>query len=227
MSTLFPAFTSLKAAGSRKRIQELFTRSIKSLLLILVPLLSLVIILAPDLLRVWLGQDFASHGVFVLQMLAVGMLVNSLGLIPFGLLQGIGRPDLPAKFSLIELPMYLLGLWFLIHRLGLSGAAIAFTLRCTVDTILLFAAAVSSESVTLRGVLDTGLRRSCVVTLMLIAGLTAVWTASGSPVSRASMSIVLILLFGLGAWSYALDRSERSLLLTTVAEFRNSILRIG
>ena len=54
--------------------------------------------------------------------LVFGVLINCVGFVPFGLLQGLGRPDLTAKFHLLELPFYALALWFLSSRLGLPGA---------------------------------------------------------------------------------------------------------
>jgi O-antigen/teichoic acid export membrane protein len=225
VSTLFPAFTSLEAMASKKRIQDLCIRSLKSLLLILAPILSLIIFLAHDILRVFLGEEFASHGTLVLQILALGVLVNSLGLIPFSLLQGLGRPDITAKLSLLELPLYIIALWFLVKYMGLAGAAIAFTLRCAVDTFLLFGALAWLDSVGIRSFQDSGLRRSLAAIALFAAALPAVWTASSSLLPRTLMAVALILLFGWAAWSYVLDGRERGLVLATAIQFRNTISR--
>jgi len=185
----------------------------------------LTVILAHELLHAWLGSDFASHGTLVLQILAIGMLVYSLGLIPFSLLQGIGRPDLTAKFLLLELPFYVAGLWFLVKHLGLVGAAIAFALRAAVDALLLFGAAIWLETVSIRSFLDNGLRRSVGAIILFAAALPAVWLARGSVSAQLIVALILTTLFGLGAWSYVLDGRDRSLLLTTAIQFRNAILR--
>jgi O-antigen/teichoic acid export membrane protein len=57
--------------------------------------------------------------------------------LPFVLLQGLGRPDIPAKISLLELPFYVAGLYWLIQKYGVTGAAAAWALRGIVDTLLL------------------------------------------------------------------------------------------
>ena len=72
------------------------------------------IALAQDGLRLWLGPEFAQHSFRVLQWLAVGVFINSLAQVPFSLLQGVGRPDITATLHLIELPLYLGVLWWLI-----------------------------------------------------------------------------------------------------------------
>ena len=75
-----------------------------------------------------------------MQILAAGFLVNSLAIIPAAFLQGTGRPDIPAKFHLLELPIHVVLSWLLITRWGIAGAAMAWTSRVTLDALLLIAA---------------------------------------------------------------------------------------
>src|ERR1019366_6950398 len=58
---------------------------------------------------------------------------------PFAFIQGVGRPDLTAKFHLIELPLYLLVLWLLTKQWGIAGSAAAGTRRAVFDATALFA----------------------------------------------------------------------------------------
>jgi O-antigen/teichoic acid export membrane protein len=58
--------------------------------------------------------------------------------VAFALIQGAGRPDLTAKLHLLELPFYLLGVYWLINTLGIKGAAIAWVARIGIDTVCLF-----------------------------------------------------------------------------------------
>ena len=48
---------------------------------------------------------------------------------------------MPAIFSLIELPIYVVLAWWCVRAYGVTGAALAWTLRVTLDAVLLFAAA--------------------------------------------------------------------------------------
>ena len=72
------------------------------------------------------------------QFLAIGVFLNSLANVPFGLVQSVGRPDLTAKSHMIELPFYLFILWWLLNAYGIVGVAIAWVLRVAVDTIILY-----------------------------------------------------------------------------------------
>jgi O-antigen/teichoic acid export membrane protein len=140
LPVMFPAF-STSFEQDRDRTALLYGRCVKYVFLILFPVVLLTVGFARNGLTLWLGAEFAQHSFRVLQWLAVGVFLNSLAQVPFALVQGAGRPDLTAKLHLIELPLYLLGLWWLISMYGIEGAAIAWTARVGVDALILFAMA--------------------------------------------------------------------------------------
>jgi len=141
VATLFPAFSTLKGSGREGDITGLFTDSVKYLLLIIGPILILLTGFAREILQVWLGGRFAAESTLLLQLLATGVLINAVANVPFAMLQGTGRPDLTAKFHLIELPLHLAALYLGISLWGITGAALAWSLRAAIDAVLLFAAA--------------------------------------------------------------------------------------
>ena len=108
------------------------------------------------MLTVWLGEKFAAHSSVVLQLLIVGVLLNSVAQVPFTFLQGIGRPDIPAKINLIELPFYVALMWFAVKEFGINGAALIWIMLNIVNTGIqifivykLVQANVASKSITL------------------------------------------------------------------------------
>ena len=132
----FPAFASCYS-NDENRATMLYSRSLKYVFLMLFPIVLLTVTLASTGLRIWLGGDFAEHSTRVVQWLALGVLANSLGLVPVSFVQGVGRPDVTAKLHLVELPLYLAILFFLIRVGGIEGAAIAWTGRTIVDSVVL------------------------------------------------------------------------------------------
>jgi hypothetical protein len=66
------------------------------------------------------------------------VLINSMAHVPFTHLQSVGRPDMTAKFHLMELPVYVVMLFFLAKSWGITGVAVAWLLRVTIDSFLLF-----------------------------------------------------------------------------------------
>lgn len=135
--TLFPVFSAL-GQTSKEAIAGLYSRSIKYLFLIMGPLVLFLIVFAEEILRLWLGTEFAEKSTIVFQILAIGVLVNSLAYIPYGLLQGLGRPDITAKFHFLELLLYLPLAWFLVKDMGIVGGALSWTIRVALDAFLLF-----------------------------------------------------------------------------------------
>jgi O-antigen/teichoic acid export membrane protein len=141
VATLFPAFSVLSGQGQSERLAHFFARSTQWVLLTLGSVVVVLIVFAHDILQVWLGPPFAQESTRVLQILAVGVLINSLAHVPYSLLQAQGRPDITAKFHLAELPLHGLLVWWLISLWGTTGAALAWTIRVSVDALLLAGAA--------------------------------------------------------------------------------------
>ena len=133
---MFPAF-SLFSARDRHRLGVLYRNTTFYILAMLVPLTVALMLTARLGLALWLGADFAMHSYRVAQVLLVGTLALAGGALPFALLQGLGRPDIPAKLNLFELPVYGAALYWFIQVYGVTGAAIAWTLRASADAILL------------------------------------------------------------------------------------------
>lgn len=137
---LFPAFT-VSLAQDRDRAAMLLLRGQKYVFLVIFPIILVIVTMANDGLRLWLGSEFAQNSTLVLRWLAVGVFLNSLAILPWVLIQGAGRPDLTARFHIIELMLYLPILWLMVKHYGVRGAAIAWTIRVLLDaTFLLFAA---------------------------------------------------------------------------------------
>jgi len=219
-ATLFPAFASLEASGSQGRLEDLCARSIKSLLLLSAPSLLLLAVFAKQILRWWLGADFAAQSAVVLQILALGMLINSASLIPFSLLQGVGRPDLTGIFSLVELVFQASLCWVLVKDYGITGAAVATLLRAVLDAILMFGAVFWLDSLSFPGLLQRGLRRTLAAVAVLGASLALVWFAKGPLLLQIPLAATLVLTFVLVCWTYVLDNRDRDLVTGTATHFR-------
>ncbi len=137
MGVMFPAF-SAAVVNDRGHAAFLFHRTIKFIFLALFPIILVFITLAHEGLTLWINPQFADNSTLVLRLLAIGVFLNSFAQVPFGLIQSLGRPDLTAKLHLIELPFYLLLLWWLVGSYGITGAAIAWVVRVGLDALFLF-----------------------------------------------------------------------------------------
>jgi O-antigen/teichoic acid export membrane protein len=137
-TSLFPAFAR---AADVADARALLVRGLRLITTTFVPVIVLVIALAPTILRLWLGSAFARESSTVLRILAVGILMNGFAQAPFAMIQARGRADLTAKIHLAELPFYVTSVLYLIRVRGIEGAAIAWTLRVSVEAVVLFVVA--------------------------------------------------------------------------------------
>jgi len=137
-TSLFPAFARAADVASAR---ALLGRGVRLITTTFVPVIVLVLVLAPTILRLWLGAAFARESTAILRILAVGILMNGFAQAPFAMIQARGRADLTAKIHLAELPFYVASVLYLIRTDGIKGAAIAWTLRVSVEAVVLFVVA--------------------------------------------------------------------------------------
>jgi len=141
VNALFPSVSGMHATGDTSGIKRVFAKAVRNMTLILAVPAIVLLFFGPMLLRFWLGEAFAEQGGTAVRILAFGVLMNSLAHIPSSFIVAMGRPDVNAKFHMVELLVHLPIAYLLIHRLGVTGAAIAWTIRVTFDAGLLFMAA--------------------------------------------------------------------------------------
>jgi len=211
MGVVFPAFSSALAAD-QARAARLFERVVEYVFLALFPIALLVVIFAHEGLTIWLGAEFARNSALVLQLLTIGVFINSHARVPFGLIQGAGRPDLTAKLHLLELPIYIALLWWLLNDYGIVGAAVAWVLRIIIDTVLLFVIAeraiLPQHSLNLRWLLVI------VIAMLIIA---AGGMISGTGTKGLYSLLTLVLFAGIG-WSIILTMNERRMIKAYLAK---------
>jgi len=188
------------------RASHLFDRTVNYIFLSLFPVVLIIVTFAHEGLALWLGGDFAVNSSLVLQVLAVGVFINSQAYVPSGLVQGAGRPDLTAKLHLIELPFYLLILWWMLDAYGIVGVAVAWVLRVVVDAVFLFAMAhrllSPASPLTLRPVLRPGMALFVLALGAVIPGLAM----------KSVFLLVMLILFVVLAWFVILATDERNMI---------------
>lgn len=143
MNVFFPMLARLhlhdEAVGNS--ILTTVRASIRMLFAAWVPLMLLCVLFGEKVLIWWVGVDIAVESAGVWRWLAIGVLVNGFAHVPYALLQSAGRTDITAKLHMLELLPYFIFLWWALANHGITGAAMAWTLRVIVDTLLLYAGA--------------------------------------------------------------------------------------
>jgi O-antigen/teichoic acid export membrane protein len=154
VSALFPSVSGMNAVGDSKSLTRVFSKAVRNISLILAGPAFVLILFGPAILRLWLGDAFAEQGGLALRILAFGVLANAVAHVPSSFIAALGRPEISAKFHLLELAIHVPLAWWLITRYGVTGAALAWTIRVTFDAALLFTAASRVLKVPLRQLLS-------------------------------------------------------------------------
>ena len=145
---------SASYSSNPEESKKLFLRGIKFIFLIIYPIVFLMVVFAFEGMGIWLGKKFADNSSLVLQLLAIGILFNSISSIPNNFFQGTGKPKIPALIILIELPFYLLALWFMIKQWGIQGAATTYMIAAAADALIMYAVARNKFKITFGSVLN-------------------------------------------------------------------------
>jgi len=210
---LFPMFSAASAAPAQQTRDLLLSSSHVLLAVVFVPAL-VTVAFAHDLLDLWLGAEFADASTVVLQLLAVGVLVNSVAQIPFGLVQAFGRPDLTAKLHLAEVPFYIPLLIVSVEAFSIDGAALMWLVRAGIDAALLFAIAWR--------VLGRAASRGYVVLALVtitILALLAIFALVALPLGARIVAIAILAPLALAAVLATAPESGRAALQKRLATF--------
>lgn len=134
---IFPALTT-EFYRDIKKAKRIYYQAIKyTALLIAVPVI-LLFFFAKAGLTLWIGAQFAEQSYRIAQVLAIGTFIFSINQISYSLVQSTGKSYITAILHLLEVPVYLIALWFMIKHFGIIGAAFAWVLRIFIDSVLLF-----------------------------------------------------------------------------------------
>jgi O-antigen/teichoic acid export membrane protein len=131
---LFPRMSSL----THDVRVDLYRRVVGVMTLAIFPGVAVAIYFADEALRLWLGASLGASAAPIFKILVLGYFFNATAHIPFIQLQSLERPDLSAKIHLVELPVYLAGLFYLTNLYGALGAASAWLLRVSFDAVCMF-----------------------------------------------------------------------------------------
>jgi len=187
--------------------------------------LALVFVFGPELLRVWLGSQYAEQSSTALRILSVGVFANALACPLFISLYAKNRPDLPAKFHLIELAIHIPLTIVLIRSFGIAGAAAAWTTRVTLDMCLLLWAAARSAESSVSTVAGGQVGRAASAILLLLVALSASKVLAGVSVLGAVVGAIAATVgFAIVSWSWILRDAERAAITGTLRTYRRGLL---
>lgn len=207
MGTAFPAMAA-SFQNHEAHTAALVRRSIVAISAVLFVPALVVVAFSHELLTLWVGKAFADPAAPVLQWLGLAVIFSAADSVISGFIDSIGRPDVNAKFSIVELILYVPILLGLLSLFGIEGAALAWTLRVGIDLVLRVAIA-GRLYPAVRSVLIRALTFAVVATLALCLPLFV-----ATPLARLGVMGVSLTVFFVGLWIWGLTEGERVLFTT-------------
>lgn len=218
VQSLVPAFSQLLSVEKRVQLEILFSSTIRLNMIGLFPMLAFLFIIARPFFTIWGGPEFGEESTLPFQILLFGIFFTTFAFVPYSLVMSYGRTDLLAKAYWLLLFPYI-GLTILLTmKLGVVGAAVAWSFRATADAIM-----VGWLARHVSGISYDFLKNKLVTTSLAIALLFP-------PVALAIISqdfsywaLLLLLvssgLYSLVAWKHLLDSDERTWVQQTMLKF--------
>jgi O-antigen/teichoic acid export membrane protein len=201
MASLFPKASGL--ARSTASASQMLHDATRLLFVAMFPLIFVIVAFARPVLDVWLPQ-IADPGALVMQILALGMLLNSLAQSPATLIQAAGEPRWMAQLHLAELPLFIGVLWLMTVHFGVIGTAVASLLRNGLDAAAVFWIAHRHVAPGPWRWRRSGQAASIAALLLCAACLTTSWTQA------LLVSTTGLLVFGAYTWHRLLHPDERT-----------------
>jgi O-antigen/teichoic acid export membrane protein len=135
-TTLFPVFAGM-AKSQPNLLHGTFFKWLAVVSALMFAVTAGFFLIAGPVLSLWLGASFNEESVDVAHILSLGLVPYAIGSMYLALLHAHARPDVTAKAHLVEVPLFLMGLYWAISTYGVNGAAGAWVARVTLDAVIL------------------------------------------------------------------------------------------
>ena len=222
MGVMFPAF-SVSSLNNKDELAALHQRSIRFLLFIFLPLAAFLIISANPILYFWLGREFAQNSTLVMQILTLGIVINSIARVPSTVIQAVGRPDIRAKLHMAELPVYLMLIWMFTQQWGIIGVALAWVVRVLIDGVFLLY--FTNNIIEFMPRNRHNLYRQMWGYLAFISTVTLVLLVVDNRFALVGIGIFVAMLTLYLSWLYMLKESERDQIIQLCKRMQVNVLK--
>jgi len=129
----FPAYAKIQ--NESKRIEEAFRQTFETVMIILLPLTSMMVILAPSFTAVFLGEKWLPI-VLPLQVLCFFGLFRSISSLFYPLHLAVNRPDIQAKIKTVDLVTFSILIYPLTIKWGIVGTSCAMVVVYLINMIM-------------------------------------------------------------------------------------------
>lgn len=149
-TALFPLLAELGAHEAKDSLPRIYLKSLRALLLVVLPILVFLFALMPQFLSVWLGPEFGTRSVWPARLLVLASLFYMLAAPGQAVAASRGKPEYASWLAWTQALAGLAAWTWLIPRYGILGAA-AGTLLSQAVPVLVFLVLVHRKVLGLSG----------------------------------------------------------------------------
>jgi O-antigen/teichoic acid export membrane protein len=179
-NALFPRLAAAEISEGR----ALATKASATLIAIMTPIVITGMFLSAPFLKIWIGADLANSSKGVAEAILVGVWVNAVVVPHYARYLATQSPKAVAIIYVLELPFYFLLLWQGVSHWGAFGAAVAWSARVLVDTLLILK---------LNNELMSTIRVICPSLLLIISASAAIYQLSSDSILYALIALALVI----------------------------------
>jgi len=162
---VFPLSSELSAAKDNNRIQSVYLQLSKHVFLLsslfFVPLISF----PKEILRYWMGSDFALRGFYVMLMCCLFFYFMSLTMVPGLVALGLGQPKYNAFYSFLTALINISVVIPFTKTWGINGAATSLLLSSLTAPVMIYVISVKVVGISFRKYLSFAVGKSALVIL--------------------------------------------------------------
>jgi O-antigen/teichoic acid export membrane protein len=220
---LGPSFARLEASQRWDDRDALYKLTIKVLVLALTPSAILLSLIAHPFLALWAGPQYGRYSTLPFLVAIVGVWFNALAWVPYSYLIASGRTKALAYVNWAEVPPYLLAAWALTSHFGALGAALAWSGRLTIDSVVRFLVVRRVSTLPAVPLLELG-TSTAVISVVLGCAAAACATLTSGLILRLVCAATLGVFYLIAVWRVVLTRPERAELAelaTAIAPIRS------
>lgn len=122
---IFPLSSELKAKEDCVRLQYLYFKSSKIIIMLATSIIVPLYIFSNKIISLWMGIDFAGKTGFVFPVLLISYYIAIFTIVPYFFLNGLNKPKVTAIYSFLSLLLNIFACLALIPKYGINGSAIA------------------------------------------------------------------------------------------------------
>jgi O-antigen/teichoic acid export membrane protein len=205
VQSLLPAFSQLLESKDRGTLNLLYSRCVRLNLILLIPALVFLALAARPFFTNWANEDVGRESTFPFYILLTGLAINVPAFFPHSAIIASGRSDIIAKVYWLEVVPYVLTVWFLTSRYGIVGAALAWSIRAAVDSLIFFLLAkkIGGVSYTQRNLPSFAL-----AFLIMLVPLASLYYFGSLNLAIIGISLISATIYAVIVWKNVLERDE-------------------